>query len=255
MHLHLDIDGRREDQLYCLARVAKAVYTDQVHIDHPDVKEAFPQQIQFSKPPAYCLVAANDEHVVLAFRGRDEESEWLSALSYGQVDWGPGRAHKGLVDELDSVWNEVLAAFYDVGADRKTLWQTGHSLGGALAVLAALRLAHEGFEPHLTATFGSPPVIDPHAAKAIAWPVYRVINNEDSVANFHWPTLFDTYAHVGERVFLLPSGQIAEARHSPHLARRIDRANTIGDGPIRSGFVHDHMMDNYLKKLAIHAVS
>lgn len=248
--LELRADAPREQTLYALARVAKAVYVKRDSETISDVREAFSTWVPIRKGQISALVVANEEHVVLTFRGRDEESEWFNALTHGQVETEVGGVHGGMLEELEGAWDEVLAALYDADAHSKTFWQTGHSLGGALGLLAALELAELGYSPHTTVTFGSPPVLDSRAAKAVTWPVYRVVNNEDGVPDFHWPSLFDSYVHAGERVFLTPSGAVGANRYSPELARRIDRARTIGDGPMRAGFIHDHLMDSYLAKLA-----
>ena len=99
-------------------------------------------------------------------------------------------------------------------------------------------------------TFGAPRVLDPVAAREFPVPLYRFVNNEDLVPDLPWPSLTDRYEHAGKRILLLASGQIAEDRHSPGLSRRIDRADTIGQGILPSGMVHDHAMENYLEKIA-----
>jgi len=234
---------------YQLARVARAVYSTQLDASLPVVQATFPELTTFAHGRVFGIVAGNESDVLLAFRGTDENREWLAAFACGQVAWDKGRVHEGLAEALENVWRPVMAAFYDVGALDKRVWVAGHSLGGALATLAAFRLSCEGLEPHFVATFGSPRVMDAVAAAAFSPTLHRVVNNEDAVPDFPWPTLLDTYVHVGERMFLLPSGGLAAARHSPHLARRLDRADTIGAPSPRAGFIHDHLMVNYVAKL------
>lgn len=237
---------------YHLALAAHAVYWDDPAEGYPEIEWAFSKVIRFHNARVFGYVAGNDSHVVLTFRGTDDNRMWLEGLSYGQVASGPGRVHQGLAEALEAVWQRVLAACYDVGAHEKTIWLAGHSLGGSLAVLAAQRLSEEGFEPHLVCTYGAPRVLNPVSARAFKTPLYRFVNNEDVVPDLPWPTLLDTYEHAGEKVLLLPSGKIAEKRHSPGLARRIDRAETIGEGILPSGMVHDHQMDHYIAKLELH---
>lgn len=232
-----------------LAHIARSVYSDEPIKDFPVLRNVFDRLITLRGDRVFGLVAANGRDVVVTFRGRDDEQQLVESLAYGQTDWVRGRAHSGIVKLLESIWPKILAAFFDVAAHDKTLWLTGHSLGGSLAMLAAQRLASEGFDPHMVVTFGAPRVLDTVAAAAFPAPLYRFVNNEDAVPNIPWPTLFDTYAHAGEEVFLLPSGDIAAARHSTHLARKLDRAHHIGEGIFPSGPVHDHAMDEYVRKL------
>jgi hypothetical protein len=214
--LVLDPNADRLQNAYHLGIIARAVYVDDPVSRHPPLGELFPRIIPFA-----C------ESV--------------------------GRVHKGIATALDCVWNPVMAGLFDVDATNKRLWLTGHSLGGSLAVLSTLRLTHLGFEPQLTVTYGSPRVMDAVAAKSLRSPILRVVNNDDAVPDFPWPNLLDTYVHVGERVYLLASGDVAKSRHSAHLARRIDRANTIGQGILPSGIMHDHLMTSYLAKLQRYA--
>jgi hypothetical protein len=247
--LVLDPDANRLQNAYHLGRIARAVYVADPLAKLPDLGELFSNITSFACGSVFGIVAGNHSDAVVAFRGTDANREWVEAVAFSQIDWGMGRVHKGFATALDSVWNPIMAGLFDVDAVNKRIWLTGHSLGGSLATLATLRLTHLGFEPHMTVTYGSPRVMDAVAAKTLASPVLRVVNNEDAVPDFPWPNLLDTYVHVGELVFLLASGDVAEPRHSAHLARRIDRANTIGEGILPSGIMHDHLMTSYLKKL------
>ncbi len=232
-----------------LARIARSVYSDDPVEEYPVLRSVFDPIVTLRADRVFGFVAGNERDVVVTFRGRDDDQQLLESIAYGQTEWVRGRAHSGFVKLLESVWQNILAAFFDVEAHDKTLWLTGHSLGGSLAVLAAQRLASEGFDPHMVVTFGAPRVLDRVAAAAFQAPLYRFVNNEDAIPNFPWPTLFDSYAHPGEEVFLLPSGDIAAVRHSTALARKLDRAHHIGEGIFPSGPVHDHAMDEYVRKL------
>jgi hypothetical protein len=241
-------DAPAIEQAYELARVAHAAYLDDP-VDHAGLRSAFETILTFRSTRVFGLVAADRENVVLAFRGTHEDREWIEALAYGQTHLGSGRAHKGCVRLVESVWTQLLAALYDSAADTRRFWITGHSIGGTLALVAAARLEHEGFDLFNVTTFGAPAVLDKTAAEAFRCCVYRVVNNEDVVAELPWPTLLDTYAHAGERILLTASGRIAAAHHSRELARRVDRANTIGEGTFAAGPLHDHAIEAYIEKL------
>ncbi len=53
-------------------------------------------------------VAANDEAVVVAFRGTDEIGDWITSIDYTQVNGYGGRVHRGFAEALDSVWDQVV---------------------------------------------------------------------------------------------------------------------------------------------------
>jgi triacylglycerol lipase len=221
-----------------------------------ELRSAFTSVSTFEADAQWGMVASNDDVAVLTFRGTDSNLEWAHSLTFKQVAWFEGKAHGGFVKALDTVWDLVLAAMFDerVLEDGKTLWVSGHSLGGALALLAADRLARLGFDVEEVFTFGTPCVFDAIAANAFTIPVYRVVNNEDPVPKFSWPTLFDEYTCFGEEVFLLASGAVAKSRHSHHLARKIDRANSIGEGILEAGLINDHFMREYARKLDLWVV-
>lgn len=239
--------------VYRLARTARAVYSRERSASWPLLESAYPQLIPFERERIYGAVAANETDLVLAFRGSDENREWLHAMACNQIPGPVGRVHEGLAAALDTVWQPIMAAFYDTAALDKRIWICGHSLGGALATLAAFRLTHEGFQPHFAATFGAPRVLDPAAARAFTTPLYRVVNSDDLIPDFPWPTLLDTYTHVGELIYLLPSGAIAHPRHNRHLAHKLDRADGIGAPLPRTSIIDDHFATSYIEKLARHA--
>jgi hypothetical protein len=246
--IQLHADASPVEQAYQLARVARAAYRNDPKED-PAFGAAFDSVVAFRSTRVFGIVAAEPENVVVAFRGTHEDREWIEALAYGQARWASGRAHKGCIRLVQNVWTSLLAALYDENADGRRLWLTGHSIGGTLALVAAAKLEHEGFDVFNVTTFGSPAVLDKRAAESFRCRVYRVVNNEDVVAELPWPTLLDTYAHAGERILLTASGRLAAAHHSPDLARRIDRAHAIGEGTHVSGAFHDHTILSYVDKL------
>ncbi len=113
---------------------------------------------------------------VLVFRGTEGPMDWRRNSSFLLTDWPcGGRVHGGFVDALDVVWDELGSALEAVTAP---LLYTGHSLGGALAVLAAGR-----WPPLAVYTFGAPRVGDAGFAESLAGlAVYRVVNRRDVVA-------------------------------------------------------------------------
>ena len=100
---------------------------------------------------------------------------------------------------------------------------TGHSLGGALATLAAydvaLRLDKEAAAgrpvPHMTmVNFGSPRVGNTHFAAdfdRLVPDAWRVINNNDAVCTV--PRLMG-YSHVGHAAKITPDGEVRLEHHT-----------------------------------------
>jgi len=150
---------------------------------------------------AQCMVAHNDTVVLVIFRGT-ELGSGRDLLTDANFLWGHevagGRVHRGFKQALDSIWRPLNGYLERVGPSR-ALWLAGHSLGGALATLAASRLAGGGAGVvQGLMTFGSPRVGDGRFAQAIACPAWRVVNGNDLIARLP-PT---PYRHVGQLCYL-----------------------------------------------------
>lgn len=146
---------------------------------------------------------------LLAFRGTLGARDWLSDLDCPTVPWeGGGKVHQGFKRQLDRVWEEVRHELDEV--DDVPVFYTGHSLGAALATLAAARRFREdGAPPAALYTFGSPRVGTAELARAFpaAFLHCRVVNDRDVVATVPPRRLSEqvfgaAYHHVGVRFHL-----------------------------------------------------
>src|SRR5436190_20702784 len=90
-----------------------------------------------------------DTHAVLAFRGSDPVTlpTWITDVVVKLVSCGEyhGRVHHGFSSVLHRTWDKIKKILED--ARDKPLFLTGHSMGGALAILTACRLAKIGRPP------------------------------------------------------------------------------------------------------------
>ncbi len=115
-------------------------------------------------------------YAALVFRGTiGRLASWLGNLDMALAPWPRGgRVHRGFRTMLMELWDEVSTALEAV---RVPLFYTGHSLGGALATLAAsLR------PPQAVYTFGAPRIGDAAFAETLAgMPIYHVCNPKDIV--------------------------------------------------------------------------
>lgn len=167
-------------------------------------------------------VASTADAVLVAFRGT--ESDWFGDLfddaRFGLVRWTDGFVHQGFRDALDRVWTPLAAALAPLTASR-TVWFTGHSLGGALATLAAARVPDTAG----VCTFGSPRVGDRRFAAAFddrfGARSLRYVNDTDVVPHVP-PGVPPIYTHVGDLRQITPDGRItSQAPMLAHFFREV----------------------------------
>ncbi|MWC30037.1 lipase family protein [Paenibacillus sp. MMS18-CY102] len=117
-----------------------------------------------SKPEYFGFLIESEHSAILAFRGTGSVMEWVSDFISQQIRCKPVKppslTHKGFTDIYMSCRDKVLALVRNVSPDKK-LYITGHSLGGALATLAALDTAFNDLREPTVYTFGAPRVGDP----------------------------------------------------------------------------------------------
>jgi hypothetical protein len=219
----------------------------------PDLHEfaaAFPFVRPLRRGRAEGFVASNARDVVVSIRGYREPDRWLDALPYSQVKGFGGRVSVGARDHALSVWDDVLAAFFDANVGDKRLWLTGHSVGGASVTVLAAQLDAEGFDLEAVYTFGAPAVFDRAAAAKYRPRLLRYVNDGDWIPEMQWPRLGNPYYHVGDRILLLRSGAVGSGRYPDHLARRIDRFMNIETPMGHGDALDDHRADEYIRRLS-----
>src|SRR5205823_5750140 len=115
--------------------------------------------------------------------------------------------HRGFLAALTAVWPKVLKQLEKIpGSDDCLVWLTGHSLGGALAALAACPFNALMYNVHGVYTFAAPMVCN-HAAGNqwdLTFPekIYRFVYQDDPVPSLPILEVPNPYFHVQQQVFL-----------------------------------------------------
>ena len=137
---------------------------------------------------------------VVSFRGTENVRDWETNLHYSltpvdiprpATNESIGRVHQGFQDAFVSV-RDQLERYLPCAAGLPVLI-TGHSLGGALATLAAAHLSGWGLAACYT--FGAPRVGNKGFSSNLRTPVYRVVNPLDTVPLV--PGWWRGYRHAG----------------------------------------------------------
>jgi hypothetical protein len=171
------------------------------------------------------FVAQDNNTVLVAFRGTQPKHpvDWMSDGRVVHSPWAHdvGKVHKGFYDALNVVWSDsgVLPRRL-VNRGNRTVWITGHSLGGALAELCAARAS---FDPRITSipiqgvyTFGQPRVGDETFAsllnEKLGVQTFRFVNDRDIVPRVPFYSM--GYRHYGNQRFFGTVGDAVEALSS-----------------------------------------
>lgn len=194
------------------------------------------------------FVAEGPEFSVLCFRGSDDLRDWITNLNALPAGWaGSGKAHRGFASALDAIWPLAEAT---IARTNTPVIMTGHSLGAALATLAAALVQDAEL-----ITFGSPRVGDAAFAKSFErrkGRSQRYVNNRDMVCRL--PTERLGYRHVATPVLIDPDGRVFErAPENEGFGSLLSSALETGfllepDGAARRELT-DHAPINYVSAL------
>jgi triacylglycerol lipase len=193
--------------LLLLARAANIAYGDANSIEQSAKSWGFSQLSVLSQGSMSAFVASNSGCVLLAFRGTDDIRDWFTNAQVHQRLVTHGRIHTGFHGAYQALRGKVRQALAQHGAATKSLWVTGHSLGGALAGAFAYDeskgLAAQNIEIEKLATFGQPMLANVKLAKYLrssyVGRYFRVVNERDIVARS--PPIPAGYEHFGTLVW------------------------------------------------------
>jgi triacylglycerol lipase len=209
-----------------------------------------------------CHLAWNETFVIVAFRGTqpDELNDSLDDAHLDQHSWPTGFVHAGFKDAFERVKDPLASTLGALKAGR-TLWFTGHSLGAALATLAA-----SAFDAHADSrvvTFGSPRVGSPAFASAFSARFsgrsLRYVNDTDIVTRVPPPVLVlppAEYRHVDSLRFIAADGSVSGdgfslldaaadlVRSTQHLLDALDGIKS-GRVDVLPDFLVDHTPRRY----------
>jgi triacylglycerol lipase len=185
----------------------------------------------FSGGSTQCYVAYYGEFALVAFRGTqvpvfgqplDDKgivADVLTDANIELVSVGNGRfVHAGINRALDEVWDgpedtlkPYLTRLREESGGNFKIWFTGHSLGGALATLAADRYG----DAQGVYTFGSPRVGNDRFRDQYGARIFRFVNDADIVTNVpvigsRDRVILVVYAHVGEPRYFDSQGNVSD---------------------------------------------
>ncbi len=216
------------------------------------------QTVSSSKTGTQSFVAWNDELAVVAFRGTepDQIEDVLTDITLRLTENNDGprpvSVHEGFWEAFESV-RDKIRSFVQPHANKK-IFVTGHSLGAALATLAARDLKLQGISIHSLHTFGSPRVGDNRFAST--FPVsraFRFVNGDDVVPLVPpdaW--FFARFQHVGDFNHLTPQGLVVDETKWGEIKDRFANLLTTRGNDFKKlmpSALADHQISGYIEHL------
>ncbi|HZF31440.1 MAG TPA: lipase family protein [Gammaproteobacteria bacterium] len=213
-HFEADKFGFSPVNLFWCARLAELAYVLDGELVKQQLAEWGAEGELLSTGDTQCVVACTPKAAFIVFRGTEQCLEdWMTDLkaTLEAPKWNaaaPYEVHQGFNEALDLVWNAVDGALTQLRVYERALpiWLCGHSLGGALAALAALRLREDldknGRRNVIAClhTIGQPRVGNAACAQALDAQLpsryFRSINNRDVVPRVPLPQTPDLLAKI-----------------------------------------------------------
>mgnify|MGYP000854721055 CR=1 FL=1 len=230
-----------------------ATYADLAYLDGPEAKDSFktlgfPNHGFIENDGAQCHIIANESEIVLAFRGT-EPSE-LNDLKADLNAWpdrahnGHGLVHNGFQEEVNKLWPTILERLHVMKTEGKHLFICGHSLGGAMATIAASRLYNTDYEATALYTYGSPRVGTRRFVRSFSGVRhYRHVNNNDIVTAVPFALL--GYVHHSKPRYINYYGKIRNLTPWQRVKDKLrGRWRAIKKGQPFDG-AYDHSMKYY----------
>ena len=246
---------------YWMARIAGAAY-----LKHPDdapdeaaildnLKQEdskFISVVGANKNSAQAALIEHEDYLCLAFRGTDEIGDWLDNLNIFPEKALFGDFHRGFWNSVDDVWEPLFNRYMELRRDKKRpLFLTGHSLGGAMATIAAARLIHRDLPFTSVYTFGQPRAMSLETSRIFNVEAksrfFRFQNNNDMVTRV--PGRLMGYSHVGSLLYISEEKRLHD--DPGFWFRFLDSVDGAVDAVRETGIdaVEDHCMQYYLEAI------
>jgi triacylglycerol lipase len=243
-----------------MAGIAKAVYMRKAENDTRPDEEGILQKLKqeddgfirvtgFDNKSSQAAIVEHNDYICMAFRGTDELEDWLDNIKITATRQLFGSFHLGFWEAVQDIWPPMLARYEEAQKNgSRPLFITGHSLGGAMATIAAAIMMHENKAVAGVYTFGQPRAMRPLTSmkfnaqyKGI---FFRFHNNNDIVTRV--PAAVGGFRHVGTYLYISEERIIIE--NAGFWFRFLDYIDGALSHIKKRGLdmIADHDIDEYL---------
>jgi len=244
------LTGYDRDNAWWMAELSRLVYRHDV----PETKPLTPSRRSFlekaglrevrfftdekSGAQAILVVRESPSFAALVFRGTEQDAkDFVADLKdlHVRSDANLVDVHSGFKGQLDAIWGEIEI---ELAKWSRPIFYAGHSLGAALATLAADRRP-----PQAVYAFGCPMVgNDAFARKTAHLPIHRVVDGSDIVTVLP-PTSFG-FVHTGTAYRI---GTPTPESWTTKIVRVLRSILSIHKHPPK--YLADHAPKNYVHRL------
>jgi len=194
---------------------------------------------------AEAYVLGNRHDCIVVCRGT-EPNQWNDIRADANawtVASDVGRVHSGFNTEVNDLWPRLEQLLKE---NQRPIWFAGHSLGGAMAAVCAVRcnLSPSPSEPQAIFSFGAPRVGDRRYASFLKIKHYRWVNNNDIVPRV--PPRWLGYHHMGQEIYLNRHGKISYLRSWQRVQDRF-RGLLASLRVWKIDYFSDHSMVEYIR--------
>ena len=244
-------DAERFKTIHDYALIADAAYYGEAQVNKLLAAQGY-TLTDHGELPGYAVsyyLATNDaaKQQLLAIRGTSNMENAMVDVAFNLL---PNKhtgikIHQGFANSADYTWSKVepkLNSGYVINT-------TGHSLGGAVALILAMYLDADGYDVGKVVTFGQPKVTNMTGSRQYGHlDVTRVVTPRDMVPLL--PPLdpmdmmsMDIYWHQGTELVLLEGNSYAELEGVDSVMRATDFLNEM----LSEKNVQHHFMTEYIK--------
>jgi triacylglycerol lipase len=250
-----------EGNAYWMARLCKEIYlktsADNELPDESSIlasikgdDNGFISVFAVDKNSAQGALIEHQDYLCLTFRGTNEVADWLDNINAFCTRQLFGEFHRGFWQSTEDVWPLLIEQYQLCQAQKKRpVFITGHSLGGAMATIAAAKFIQLDQAFTSVYTFGQPRVLSRDTARIYNIECksrsFRFHNNNDIVTRV--PARFMGYSHGGSYLYITQEQTIkSEAGFWFKFIDHFDGAfNALREQGIDA--IADHDMHHYLE--------
>ena len=260
-------------QALSLASASELVYGNEAEVKSTANQWGLESVVFIDRDDTQCFLAKHENIVLIAFRGTTEIGDWITNLTLRSTRRPYGKVHSGFVIGFEDVESEIEAQLRSITSQigrKPTVLLTGHSLGGALAIIAAAELQGEYIVSGVY-TCGQPAVgrhsFHEFIREQYADKYHRFVNDNDIVTR-----LPPTYSHVGDLYHFDENGDLKHDAEALRIAvedecegpetlstsefrdlrKRMSKSSDLQDGATRGDLplFRKHAISRYIELIA-----